>query len=78
MHSSMRSTGLEQWFLLVPWLPGTPFFFFFLNSYLAAAGLSCSMWELLLQCGLNNLRCADDTTLRAERKEELKSLLLKV
>ena len=36
------------------------------------------MWELLLQCGLNNLRCADDTTLRAERKEELKSLLLKV
>ena len=36
------------------------------------------MWELLLQCGLNNLRYADDTTLRAERKEELKSLLLKV
>ena len=36
------------------------------------------MWELLLQRGLNNLRYADDTTPRAERKEELKSLLLKV
>ena len=55
---------------LVAW---NSFFFF-----LAAAGLSCSMWELLLQRGLNNLRYADDTTPRAERKEELKSLLLKV
>ena len=27
---------------------------------------------------VNNLRCADDTTLRAESKEELKSLLMKV
>ena len=27
---------------------------------------------------INNLRYADDTTLRAERKEELKSLLMKV
>ena len=26
----------------------------------------------------NNLRCADDTTLMAEREEELKSLLMKV
>ena len=26
----------------------------------------------------NNLRCADDTTLMAESKEELKSLLMKV
>ena len=26
---------------------------------------------------VNNLRCADDTTLMAERKEELKSLLMK-
>ena len=26
----------------------------------------------------NNLRCADDTTLRAEREEELKNLLMKV
>ena len=27
---------------------------------------------------INNLKCADDTTLMAERKEELKSLLMKV
>ena len=27
---------------------------------------------------INNLRCADDTTLVAEREEELKSLLMKV
>ena len=27
---------------------------------------------------INNLRYADDTTLRAERKEQLKSLLMKV
>ena len=27
---------------------------------------------------INNLRCADDTTLMAENKEELKSLLMKV
>ena len=27
---------------------------------------------------VNNLRCADDTTLTAESKEELKSLLMKV
>ena len=27
---------------------------------------------------INNLRCADDTTLTADSKEELKSLLMKV
>ena len=27
---------------------------------------------------INNLRCADDTTLKAENEEELKSLLMKV
>ena len=27
---------------------------------------------------INNLRCADDTTLMAESKEELKSLLMRV
>ena len=27
---------------------------------------------------INNLRCADDTTLMAESKEELKSVLMKV
>ena len=27
---------------------------------------------------INNLRCADDTTLKSESEEELKSLLIKV
>ena len=27
---------------------------------------------------INNLRCADDTTLKAENEEELKTLLMKV
>ena len=30
------------------------------------------------QAGINNPRCADDTTLTAESEEELKSLLMKV
>ena len=34
-------------------------------------------WELELIC-INNLRCADDTTLVAESEEALKSLLMKV
>ena len=32
----------------------------------------------LLGKNINNLRCADDTTLMAESEEELKSLLMKV
>ena len=32
----------------------------------------------LPDCRINNLRYADDTTLMAESKEELKSLLMKV
>ena len=33
---------------------------------------------LLSMRNINNLRCADDTTLMAESEEELKSLLMKV
>ena len=32
----------------------------------------------LARRNINNLRCADDTTLMAESKEELKSLLMKL
>ena len=32
----------------------------------------------IARININNLRCADDTTLMAESKEELKSLLMKV
>ena len=42
------------------------------------AGQSTS-WNQDCQGGnINNLRCADDTTLMAKSKEELKSLLMKV
>ena len=34
--------------------------------------------SLLVSRNINNLRYADDTTLMAEREEELKSLLMKV
>ena len=50
--------------------------------------MQSTSWETLVfeaQAGIeitgrniNNLRCADDTTLMAEREEELKSLLMKV
>ena len=32
----------------------------------------------IVERNINNLRCADDTTLMAESEEELKSLLMKV
>ena len=38
----------------------------------AEAGIKIARWNI------NNLRYADDTTLMAEREEELKSLLMKV
>ena len=34
--------------------------------------------EVIARRNINNLRYADDTTLMAERKEELKSLLMKM
>ena len=36
------------------------------------------MGIMIAQRNINNLRCTDDTTLTAESKEELKSLLMKV
>ena len=38
----------------------------------AQAGIKIAMKNI------NNLRCADDTTIMAEREEELRSLLMKV
>ena len=43
------------------------------------AGLDESQAEIkTARRNINNLRCADDTTLMAESEEELKSLLMKV
>ena len=43
------------------------------------AGLNEAEAEIkIARRSINNLRCSDDTTLMAESKEELKSLLMKV
>ena len=42
------------------------------------AGLHEAQLESIARRNINNLRYADDTTLMAERKEELNSLLMKV
>ena len=42
------------------------------------AGLEAQAGIKIARRNINNLRCADDTTLLAESKEELKSLLMKV
>ena len=43
------------------------------------AGLDEAQAELKIAGrNINNLRCADDTTFKAESEEELKSLLMKV
>ena len=42
------------------------------------AGLDEAQAEIKIVGNINNLRYADDTTLMAEGKEELKSLLMKV
>ena len=41
-------------------------------------GLDEAQILIKISGNINNLRCADDTTLMAESKEELKSLLMKV
>ena len=41
-------------------------------------GLEETSWNQIARRNINNLRYADDTTLMAESKEELKSLLMKV
>ena len=40
--------------------------------------MKCKLESKLTRRNINNLRCADDTTLMAESEEELKSLLMKV
>ena len=42
------------------------------------AGLDEAQAGIKIARSINNLRCADDTTLMAKSKEELKSLLMKV
>ena len=66
--------GVHQGFVLSPCLFNLHAEYIMRNAGLeeAQAGIK------ITRRNINNLRCADDTTLMAESKEELKSLLVKV
>ena len=50
-----------------------------MQSIMRNAGLNETQARIkIARRNINNLRCADDTTLMAETEEELKSLLMKV
>ena len=66
--------GVHQSCILSPCL-----FNFYAEYSMQNAGLDDSQAAIKIAGrNINNLRCADDTTLMAESKEELKSLLMKV
>ena len=57
----------------------SPCLFNFYAEYIMNAALDeAQAWINIAGRNINNLRYADDTTLTAESKEELKSLLIKV
>ena len=64
--------GVHQGCILTPYL-----FNFYAEYIMRDAGLGEAQAGIKI-AGINNLRYADDTTLLIERKEELKSLLMKV
>jgi len=53
-------------------------FNFYAEYMMRNAGLDSQTGITIAGKNINNLRCADDTTLMAESEEELKSLLIKV
>ena len=56
-----------------------PVYLTYMQSIMRNAGLDETQAGIKIAGkNINNLRCADDTTLMAESKEELKSLLMKV
>ena len=57
----------------------TSLFNFYAEHIMQNAGLDETKAGIMIAGrNVNNLRCADDTTLMAESEEELKSLLMKV
>ena len=53
--------------------------YYYMQSIMRKAGLDEAQAGIKIsRRNINNFRCADDTTLMAESKEELKSLLIKV
>ena len=66
--------GVRQSCILSPWL-----FNFYAQYIMRNAGLEEAQAIIkIARRNINNLRCAEDTTLMAESEEELKSLLMKV
>ena len=66
--------GVQQGYILSPCL-----FNFYAEYLMRNAGLNEAQAEIkIARRNINNLRCADDTTLMTESEEELKSLLMKV
>ena len=66
--------GVRQGYILSPCL-----FNFYAEYIMRNAGLEEAQAGIkIARRNINNLRCADDTTLMAESEEELKSLLMKV
>ena len=68
----MRNLGLQLDFGIDNQVSSEVFSFHYLFSWWSAAGIKTAGRNI------NNLRYADDTTLMAESKEELNSLLMKV
>ena len=66
--------GVHQGYILSPYLFNFCAEYIMWNAWLddSQAGIQ------IARTNINNLRCADDTTLMAESEEELKSLLMKV
>ena len=66
--------GVYQGYTLSPCL-----FHLYAEYIMQNPGLDESQTRIKIARGnINNLRCVDDTTLKAESKEELKSLMMKV
>ena len=66
--------GVHQGYILSPCL-----FNLYAEFIMKNAGLDEAQAGIMIAGrNINNLRCADDTTLMAESEEELKSLLMRV
>ena len=70
----LNGKGVRQGYILSPCLFNLHAEYIMWNAGLDEA----QAWVKIAGRNINNLRYADDTTLRAEGKEELKSLLMKV